>query len=816
MLKRFLPFLLLASIVFVAFIPSMTKAGDDDEVEGFKQEWNDVLNDYNKVKNNGEKEERKENEVKPKDKKQGGVTLLSKRYPSSHYHPIVTDDSGFWPFSSEEIAKHINSVSTGFFALNKQLSEIVDAALNKFLSLDVIDKVRDTVTEASDKLWEVMKDHFAGILIVIAIVQIFVYYVAESNGMKAGRTMFKLLMILIVAFVWVSSSGYYLKLLNHWSDQAQGYIMSAGTVFTDDVGDIEEGEEVEGSAALLRNNFFQMTVRRPYLIMNYGTTDENKIEKDAKEGENRIDDILALKTDEDGNEDRADLAEDEVEEHDNDYMDQSSVWSKFALSILSIGFTLFLGAPLFMLVFFNVLVQFIVLMIAFILPITFIVSILPSFANSGWHSLGRLLSTFIMKMFISILILFVFMTFSIVDVLIPPTNVGSYFLNMTLAAILIVFMLMKRDKIVEFITAGRVVGMSGQTGAGMAGGARYATNMARTGGSHVVTKGLTATAGGMALAQSAKQGLGKARENFRNARNETKEKRDGDQQNGSSNGADSGNVVNLNERRNRRNNRSPQGGDGNTQGNEKGQGSSEGSNKDTNEQEMHTPNTDGDTSDRGESRNTGEDTNGQNEGEATSDESGKITPMATPRGDTSKRGESRNTGENIDSQSNDESHSGQDNVVPYSNLSSDRSHSRTHPYDKKQRDQNPQTSGEVTPPKKVTQWESGKQLERQRENGTPHPGRKSQPSQGEGMNRRNRSPRNDDSSRPSDKPIPSSKPNQQDVPLHKQQKEERKQQRKEKRRVRKETNHTAVNKMKNAAKQKRREMVDKRKRRGRR
>src|SRR5699024_3376230 len=124
---------------------------------------------------------------------------------------------------------------------------------------------------------------------------------------------------------------------------------------------------------------------------------------------------LALKTNEKGNEDRAELAESEVEDYNNEYMDQSSVRSKFAIAILSTVFTLFLGIPLFILVFFNVLIQFVVLMIAFILPITFIVSILPRFANSGWYSLGRLLSTFIIKIFISILILFVFMIFSIID-----------------------------------------------------------------------------------------------------------------------------------------------------------------------------------------------------------------------------------------------------------------------------------------------------------------------------------------------------------------------------------------------------------------
>src|SRR5699024_1108657 len=162
--------------------------------------------------------------------------------PSSHYFPIVTDESSWWPFSSEEISKAINSISTGFFALNKQLSQVVDASLDKFLTLDVIDKVQDTVTEASDTLWQTMKDHFAAIVIVIAVAQIFVYYIGERNGTKAGKTTLKLFAILIVAFVWVSNSGYYLNVLNHLSSQAQGYMMTAGTTLTSDVDQIEEGQ----------------------------------------------------------------------------------------------------------------------------------------------------------------------------------------------------------------------------------------------------------------------------------------------------------------------------------------------------------------------------------------------------------------------------------------------------------------------------------------------------------------------------------------------------------------------------------------------
>src|SRR5699024_5359732 len=99
-------------------------------------------------------------------------------------------------------------------------------------------------------------------------------------------------------------------------------------------------------------------------------------------------DMLAFKTNEDGSEERKDLAEEEVDDKDNNYMDASSVWNKMGIAILSVGFSIALGIPLFILVFFNVLIQFLVLMIAFILPITFIVSILPNLPIAVGTRLG--------------------------------------------------------------------------------------------------------------------------------------------------------------------------------------------------------------------------------------------------------------------------------------------------------------------------------------------------------------------------------------------------------------------------------------------
>lgn len=670
MLNRFIKLLIVISFFTFLFFPTVIYADNNDDIN------DEDIEDKTKGHLKGAKD--KEG-IEPKDIEQGGVTLESKRYPMSHYFPIVNADGSWWPFSSENISKGINSISTGLFAMNKQLSEIVDASLDRFLTLNVIKRVQEIVTDSSETLWNTMKKHFVPILLIIAVSQIFIYYISERNGNKAGKTVLRLLLIIVVAFIWIANSGYYLKVLNHWSSQAQGYMMSAGTVLTNDIDEIEEGNEIQGSAALLRNSFFQMTVRRPYLVMNYGTTNEEDIQEKAEEGENRIENMLALKTNEGGSKARDDIAKEEVDKKGNSYMDQGSVWSKFGISILSILFTLFLGIPLFVLVFFNVLVQFIVLMIAFILPISFVVSILPIFANSGWHSLGRLISTFLMKMFIGILILFVFMIFNIVDVLLPPDSVGVYYLNMTLSAFLMTFMIIKRDKIVEFITAGRVVSATGQVTAGMYNGARRSSNMARNTGSHAASKGLTTAAAGLSLASFARRGIDKIRNRGENRTSQgidNKQEKNGDQTT-----ASNGSVVNLAEYRKGKG-RTSQGKDNDESG----------SNEDDREQSVHDENS-----------------------------------VQIPKTQENAQEASRHEGRNIPNgdQNNDEESIDQDNITYRQYNLEDREHARTYPAQNKKdnTDKNPQTSGEVKPSKKLTKWEAQKQVENQREKGIDLSGR---------------------------------------------------------------------------------------------
>lgn len=610
------------------------------------------------AKDDKKEKEKEEASSDPKVKEQGGVELLRERWPDARYFPIITDDSSWWPFSSEEISKALNAGSTALFAINKQISTVVDASLQKFMGLDVINKVQDTITDASDQLWTSLKDHFMPILIVIAAVQIMFYYVAQRNGMKAGQAALKLALVIGISIVWLGNSGYYLNVLNHVSSQAEGYVMEAGSVLTEDVGEIEDGEEVEGSTALLRNSYFKMTVERPYLIMNYGITDKEKIREDDEEGEDRIEDMLAYKTNEDGSKMRSELAEEEVDKKDNHYMDQSSVWSNIGIAFLSVSFTLTLGVPLFILAFFKVLVQFAVLMIAFILPITFVISLLPMFADSAWKSLGRLLGVFMMKMFISLLIVFTFLIFNVVDTLLPPTSVATYYLNMSLSSILMIFMLMKRNKIIEFITAGRVVSATNVGGSVRKGvrntsnAARRTSGMARKTASHAATKGLALSTAGFAATSAIRSGVSKGGKMLKNRRNNrgngkantSKGAGNSESKDAQTQGQKSAKIVDLNTRRNQR----------------KQQEGNQGQSKDS-PQNNGTPN---------------QETKADNSHETESDVEDNTTAAVVPPPRTQNFSHRRQ------------------NRTPQST--------------------NPQTSGEHTPPKRVTNWESDKQIERQR------------------------------------------------------------------------------------------------------
>ncbi|MEM4997439.1 hypothetical protein WKH56_33125 [Priestia sp. SB1] len=394
---------------------------------------------------------------KPKTVEVGGVKLESKKYSLTHYEVVAFVEESWNPFSGEEIDKGLLSLANTFFGVTKLLTNWIEDGLGMLYSLDILSTVSDKISNVSNSLWEALLDNFGAAFLTIAVIQIFAIYVGQRNGSRAGKMTLKLITVSIIAAVWFGNAGFYLKAMNSLSDASQVVIMKTGTPLAD--ADIKPGKELEGSVTLLRNNFFDLAVYRPYLLMNYGTTNEKTINKKQnvkKDSRNRIDELLALKNSKEGYEKKKEIVQNEVEKLKNENMTTANIAANIGTAFMSMFFVLILGAPLLLVALFNFIIQVAIIGLSIFLPVACVLSMLPALSNSAYNVFGKMFGLFGMKAFTGLIMLFTFLITRIIQALIPLTSSTAYFINVLLTAVATILVIVKRDQIISFVTAGRV------------------------------------------------------------------------------------------------------------------------------------------------------------------------------------------------------------------------------------------------------------------------------------------------------------------------------------------------------------------------
>ncbi len=400
--------------------------------------------------------------VQPKVEKVGGVELEISRFPLEHYQAHNQAEDGM-------IKGTIVSLSNVMLGTTQIIVLVVDKAMDLFMSAEPIEGFSDAVTDVSKKMYSVLKNSF-GEIIFVFMIGFVVYLFLIRGSFKEGMRRFVLFfMVMIVAGLWVGKAGYWIESLNALSIEAQGKLITVGNKLTDSfsskgdssltMDDVKKGQELKGTTAVLRNFYFNAALKNPYLVTNYGTPNEKTILKkgDGKGGLDRIDTLLSFKLTSEGRSAKKEFINDkEVKEYKNQSIAEGSIYAQLGYSFIGMLAAISLGVPFFLIPFLNFLIQIIVLAIAFFLPFAFILSYVPQFAYSGFVSLGRMFALFIMKAMLTLVLVFVYAVCVIVNKTIPPTNLGMYFLNVAALSAILIFAFLKRDKIINFVTAGKV------------------------------------------------------------------------------------------------------------------------------------------------------------------------------------------------------------------------------------------------------------------------------------------------------------------------------------------------------------------------
>ncbi|UTX09449.1 hypothetical protein NMH04_02880 [Bacillus altitudinis] len=400
--------------------------------------------------------------IKPKVEKVGGVELEISRFPLQHYQAQNEAETGI-------IKGNILALSNVMLSFTQATVMIVDQALDLFMSAELIDNFSDAITSVSKETYNVLKKSF-GEIIFVFMIGFVVYLFLVRGSFKEGMRRFVLFfVVMIVAGLWVSKAGYWIESLNALSIEGQGKLITVGNKIVKtfssksdsslSVEDVKKGKELEGTTAVLRNFYFDAAMKNPYLVTNYGTPNEKTILKkgDGEGGLNRIDTLLSFRLTSDGQSAKKEfINKKEIKEYKNQSIAEGNIFAQLGYSFIGLLAAISLGIPFFLIAFLNFLIQIIVLAIAFFLPFAFILSYVPQFAYSGFVSLGRMFALFVMKALLTLVLIFVYAICVITTKTIPPTNLGMYFLNVVVMSVILIIAFLKRDKIINFVTAGKV------------------------------------------------------------------------------------------------------------------------------------------------------------------------------------------------------------------------------------------------------------------------------------------------------------------------------------------------------------------------
>ncbi|MGO5676123.1 CD3337/EF1877 family mobilome membrane protein [Bacillus subtilis] len=396
--------------------------------------------------------------TQPKIEKSGGVELESKRFPISRYQA-----------NNEASDKFLEGPFVGMtnvtFSFAANIVRVVDAGMDVMYNLKPIDKFADSITNVSKTVYKSLKKNFGEALFIFVGGYVVYLFFVRGSVKDAMRRSILFIVVLVIGGLWVSNAGYYMKGLNALSVEIQGKLLKAGNGLIGivenegiyaDASKIEKGKEMEGTVAVMRNVYFEIALKKPYLIVNYDQTSAAKINEkgDSKEELSRVDKLLSY---EGQKEKMKYIKEYESDKYKNDAMTIGNVFNQLGESFIAVGAAIAIGIPFLGLAFLSFLLQIIALAIVFFIPFAFIIAYVPQLAMSGFVALGRLGSVYLLKAMLGILILFVYVLCFMVDTLIPPNGFGMYLLNTVVLAAIMWIAIKKRDSIVQFVTAGKVV-----------------------------------------------------------------------------------------------------------------------------------------------------------------------------------------------------------------------------------------------------------------------------------------------------------------------------------------------------------------------
>ena len=290
------------------------------------------------------------------------------------------------------------------------------------------------------------------LLFVVLIVGGYMAYAGliKRKTTEAVSAAINMLVIFLLTAAFIAYAPQYIKNINDFSADLSNGVLELGAKL------VMPGNDEMGVKATdkIRNNLFAIQVYKPWLLLQFGTTDETAIESEriaAGIDGDRIKSILSVSPLANFGEDRQTAVKTEIETYKNANMTVTNVAGRFGTVLLVFFLNLIISIFVVIMCGMVIFTQLMFIIFALYLPLNFILSMLPTYNGLLKKAVLKLFNTILMRAGLTLLIT---IAFSLSAMIYSMSGDYPFLMVAFLQIVVFVGTYLKMDEILSMVALG--------------------------------------------------------------------------------------------------------------------------------------------------------------------------------------------------------------------------------------------------------------------------------------------------------------------------------------------------------------------------
>ncbi|WP_426981379.1 CD3337/EF1877 family mobilome membrane protein [Bacillus pseudomycoides] len=323
-------------------------------------------------------------EVKPKIVKEGDTVREAEKYDSEQYNLMTYINEKWYMNTNEMLEQWKTAIKDAFWSLNVLIAKLGALIAYNLFSLDIINLMKDAVASIMSSTAKAITEGLLLAFFTLSGGYIVIRAYVKQDWGEFTRIFMRVFLSMVLLFTLLTNASKYITFANEASNYLEGIALQinptlSGTSSSENTTSSGVIKSTKELGAILENKVFDAMLFKPFLLLNYNTTNVKAI---TKEDENRITNYLNTSaTKEDGVKKRKDIITNEFEKLENKTINATNAPAQIGFIVINTFANIGIVVLLFMLALLRIVLQVALIAMLIVFAVVLLASVFPTFEN---------------------------------------------------------------------------------------------------------------------------------------------------------------------------------------------------------------------------------------------------------------------------------------------------------------------------------------------------------------------------------------------------------------------------------------------------